>query len=293
MRVFITGGTGFIGSSLVGAVLRKGHNVLLLSRNFKGQKDSNLKIVKGSLANISSWQKKLANFKPDAAIHAAWEGLPDHNAHLSKLNLEYGLNLTKLLSKIGCKRLIITGSGWEYGIQKSKLSENTPPKPFDAFTAAKHALHWLGREIAKENNMELIWTRLFYLYGPGQHHNSLIPYLIRCIKTGKVPEIRNPEAKNDFLYVEDLADALIKLLEKKVIGDTYNIGSGKLTSITTIANTVFKYFRVKGRFKKGKKIYKDKLSYFYADISRIKKDTGWEPKTNVKEGILKTIKLDY
>ena len=155
MRIFITGGTGFIGKPVVKKLQEEGHYLLLLSR--KDQKPSTrTKTVAGNLANISKWQKDLKKFKPDTALHIAWEGLPNHNAHLSQLNLEYGLNLTKALAEAGCKRMIVTGSCFEYGVQKGKISEHTPPKPFDAFTAAKHALRWLGLEIAKEKNMDFI-----------------------------------------------------------------------------------------------------------------------------------------
>lgn len=289
MRVFITGGTGFIGSAIVQEIISKGHQVLLLSRNFNGPSRSGLKKIKGDLDDLLKWRRKLINFKPDAAIHAAWQGLPDHSAHLSKLNLEFGLNLTELLTEIGCKRLIVIGSGWEYGAQKGKLSESTPPIPFDAFTAAKHSLRWLGGEISKEKNMEFIWTRLFYVYGPGQHPKSLIPYLISCIRSGENPAIRNPNAENDFIYVEDAANAISKILETRSVSNIYNIGSGKLTKVSGIIDLIFKQFNKKNKLKEERKQYKDTLSSSYANISRIKKDTGWRPKTNMKEGVLKTI----
>lgn len=291
MKVFVTGGTGFIGRAVVKKLAEDKHSLLLLSRTTQA-KDHNIEIIQGSLSNISKWQDQLKTFNPDVTIHLAWEGLPDHNATISRLNLEYSLDLIELLAKIGCKRLIITGSCWEYGPQAGKLSEDTPQIPFDAFTAAKLSLLWLGQEIAKEKGMEFIWTRPFYVYGPGQHPKSLIPYLINCAREGKKPEIRNPNAQNDFIFVDDVAGALSQILTSSLKNNIYNIGSGKLTSVSYIINCISDYFRIKNDYKKATKLYRDELKYFYADLSRIKEDIDWKPKTSIETGIKKTIDYD-
>lgn len=290
MKIFVTGGTGFIGTHVLNKLLSQNHSVLLLSRTLNKSTNHNLQIINGNLSNIEEWKNELQKFKPDSCIHLGWEGLPDHSYEISKLNLEYGLNLIVLLSKIGCKRLLIIGSCFEYGVQKGKLSEKTLPKSLDSFTASKHSLHWLGEEIAKQNDMDFIWIRPFFVYGPGQHSKSLIPYILNTLKAGNLPVIRNPEAKNDFVYVEDVADAICKILKKGTNGETYNVGSGKLTSIKQIINYTYKNLKIKNNFQLGEKILKDAISSSYADISKIKKEIGWEPRTNIKEGIEKTIK---
>ena len=138
--------------------------------------------------------------------------------------------------------------------------------------------------------MAFIWTRLFYVYGPSQQPKALIPHIIRCAKDHKQPNIRNPKAKNDFIYVEDVADALCAILKKCNESNTYNIGSGKLTSVSYIMNYIFDRLHIKKDFKKVQSQSKDAaFNYAFADISKIKKEIGWEPKISVEEGILKTI----
>ncbi len=285
MKIFITGGTGFIGKHLVKKLQEKKYNLLLLSP----QPLKELPAIVGDLSNINSWKTEIAKFKPDAVLHLAWEGLPDYGSKTSIKNLKYGLDLFNLLAEIGCKTILSTGSCWEYGEQSGKLSEDTSLKPFNAFTSAKNALHGLGEEIAKENNIQFIWTRLFYVYGFGQRETSLIPYLINCVKSGKTPEIKNPLAKNDFIYVEDVVEALSLLLKNCKKSGVYNIGSGYPTSAQQIIETVYKMYNIQPKYKKANISEKDSSVDFWANISKIKKDINWKPKVSIEEGIEKTV----
>ncbi len=295
MKVFVTGGTGFIGPYVVRELSKKRHNLLLLSEKLESQTrklnlPKKLKFIKGNLSNINSWKSAVENFKPDAAIHMAWEGIPNYGIKMSIKNLKYGLNLFKELAELGCKKIICTGSCWEYGQKQGKLNEDSPIRPSSAFVAAKNALHWLGKEIAKENNMQFIWTRLFYVYGHGQREKSLIPYIIKCVKEGKKPEIKTPSARNDFIYVEDVAKAIVIILEKCNQSTVYNIGSGHSTSIHDIIKIVYSELNL--QYKPKDKLFKSDnppFDNFWADISEIKKEIGWEPKITIKEGIQKTI----
>ncbi len=289
MKIFITGGTGFIGKPVVDRLLSQGHSLLLLSRNPKKSSNSNLKIIRGELGNTEGWQGSLNDFNPDGAIHIAWEGLPDHSKTISQKNLKYGLDLTKALAAAGCKLMLTIGSCWEYGYSTGGLSEYSSVKPFDDFTAAKNALRKKGLEIAKKYNMAFIWTRLFYAYGTGQHPESLIPYILNSVKKGRIPEIRNPNARNDFIYVDDIADALTLLATKNPKSDLYNIGSGKLTAVSDIMKKIFKYAKNEGRYKGGKSQPKDSNNGFYADISRISNEFNWQPQTTIDAGIKKII----
>jgi len=295
MKIFVTGGTGFIGPYVVRELSKRGHHLLLLLEKSEAQTGKlnlpkEIKFVKGNLSNINSWKSAVKNFQPDATIHMAWEGIPDYSAEMSIKNLKYGLNLFKELAELGCKKIICTGSCWEYGQNHGKLSENLPVRPSNAFTAAKNALHLLGREIAKENNIQFIWTRLFYVYGPGQRENSLIPYIIKCVKEGKKPEIKTPSARNDFIYVEDVAKAIVIILEKCNQSTVYNIGSGDSTSIQDIIKIVHSELNL--QYEPKDKLFKSSnipFDNFWADISKIKKEIGWEPKLTISDGLQKTI----
>lgn len=292
MKIFLTGGTGFVGKYVINKL--KNEELLILNRSSKNilLESKKAQLLYGTLEDINKWKDKVKRFNPDATIHLAWEGIPDYGIKQSLKNLNYGLNLYKFLTEINCKTILTTGSCWEYGGQEGKLSENTLSKPFNAFTAAKNALYMLGNEIAKDAGANFIWARLFYVYGPGQRQESLIPYLINCARAGKTPEIKNPNAENDFLYVEDVAQAISQIILKWRKSDVFNIGSGKLTSIQYIVDVIFNCFNITRQLKKTNPKQTDSLSSFYADISKLKKEINWQPQISIDEGLKKTLQTD-
>jgi len=289
MRIFVTGGTGFIGTHVVSELGREGNTLLSLSSDSKITNKNIENIINGNLSDINNWRDKVERFQPELGIHMAWEGIPNYDSKISIRNLRYGLDLITMLSELECKRVICTGSCWEYEKQKGKISEDMPLKPLGAFPIAKNSLYELGKEIAKESNMQFIWTRLFYVYGHGQKESSLIPHIINCVRNGKKPDIKTPSVRNDFIHVEDVASAICSISHNCYEECVYNIGSGYSTSVQEITEIICNKFNLK--YDENKTNTKNNsIVDFWADISKIKIDCNWEPKISIEEGIFKTIK---
>ena len=290
MRIFITGGTGFIGKFVVKSLQKSNHQLLVLTSRkshasvLVGSK--NLQVVAGNLARLKPLESVLRKFRPEVAIHLAWEGIPDYGVEQSKQNLLYGLNLIELLGQVGCKIFIGAGSCWEYGTTAGKISETVVPRPSNPFTAAKLALQLFGEQIAVKYDMKFVWMRFFYVYGPGQKPASLVPSLINSALKGMAPEIKNPYGGNDFVYIEDVATALVRVVQKSraIPVGIYNVGSGYLTGVQHIADVVMKTCGVEFKPTKAKP------KGFHADISKLAKATGWKPRTSIEQGIKKTVK---
>lgn len=293
MRIFITGGTGFIGKVLVKKLANTEHRLLVLSRKKSIpdlSKFKNVKLIRGDLSTVENLSKELSDFSPEVVIHLAWEGIPDYSSEMCINNLYKSLNLYQVISKLKCKKVICAGSLWEYGASKDKVTEKTQITPFNLFTATKNSLNILGREIFKEKGINFIWLRIFYVYGPGQRTGSLIPSVIDSIRNNRTPEVRNPDAKNDFIYVDDVADAIISFLNKDAESGEYNLGSGKLTSVREILRMISAALKSKLHFEKSEMKQQDKISYLSADITKIKNVTGWKPLYDFKTGMKQTIK---
>ncbi len=292
MRIFITGGSGFIGSHLMPKLLARKHKLLLLSRSSPKKNKKSISFIKGDLKDINGWKNKLKKFKPEAVVHLAWEGLEnyDFSASVSLRNMMNSLNLISVAAELGSRKFLSTGSCWEYGEGNGILKETAPLLPathVPDFVIAKRTVQAMGEQIALQNKMQFLWPRLFFAYGPGQKPRTLIAHLVRGLKNGAVPEVKNKSGANDFVYVDDVAEALVKILEKgKGPSAIYNIGSGRLTPVAETVKGVYKALNVPPPAWCLKKV---RPKGFHANISKIKKELGWEPKTSISEGVRKTV----
>lgn len=285
MKIFITGGAGFIGRYVVAELQRRGHRLLLLTRkSTNGHHQPKTAYVYGQLGRPATWRQTVRRFRPEAAIHLAWEGLaiPDYGVVQSRQNLNYGLDLYEFLAQIGCKKILTTGTCWEYGNVIGKVDETMGLKRLNAFSAAKNALHAFGVEIAKSHQIQFLWARPFFVYGPGQRPASLIPYLIQCRRSGTEPTLKNPRGGNDFIFVADVAEAIVQILLRcRAPEATYNIGSGRLTSVHQVVDLLFRRRRRPSRYRQARG--------FYAETKRLRQDIGWKPKISLIKGINQTI----
>lgn len=290
MKVFITGGTGFLGGQVVEELKKRGHHLLLLSRTDRGKRGEGPSFVRGDFSNSDQWKNKVKSFKPDIGIHFAWEKIPNADFDVCMNNLVGGLNCLRAMGEAGCKTVLMAGSDQEYGHSGKIANEQLPPKPYNLLYSTKVAQYYLASKIAEQYQINLIWTRIFFMYGPGQRSGALIPYLTSSLTANVEPEIRNPHGANDFIHVEDVARAIRMLIEHKPKSknEIYNIGSGKLIPTKEIIKNVYAFFKKPLPNFSNKKF--NTWVGAYADIKKIKEDIGWEPKVSLEEGIKKTIK---
>ena len=284
MRIFITGATGFLGRPLCQSLT--GHELLLLSRTSpQGSQHGPHRAVACDLFEPASWLGSVKNFAPDCCIHLAWAGLPDYSLAITRRNFDGGLNLFQALREIGCPRVIATGSCWEYGDLSGALREDQLPGRQGVFGAFKSAQQMIGQSLLSDAGIRLIWTRPFFIYGPGQRAGSLIPSCISAFAHGRTPEIRSPDAVQDFIHVEDVARALAALVTAPSADGIYNLGSGQPRRVRDMVNVVARLMNQLA-FDPPRT---DAPAGMWADISRIRNDTGWEPQLSLEKGIGKTL----
>lgn len=296
MKIFITGATGFIGRHAVRLLAQNNHDLMLLIKRH-GQNpfitaadNKQISVVYGDLSDIDCWKNDFVEFKPDALLHMAWEGLPNYSIEMCRLNLDYGLNLFLMAAKAGCSTIMSIGSCWEYAEKKGVLHENSTIDSTKAFPAFKNALRITGEAISREYKIRFYWPRLFFVYGPGQREASLIPSIIRAVSLGETPNIKNYANKNDFIYVEDVAAALVKIIQKKPDGIIYNIGSGFSTAVLDVLSLVYETMGYKKRYIRGTKAFDNSMKDdFWADTANIRKDVGWTPNFSLTDGIKNTV----
>jgi UDP-glucose 4-epimerase len=292
VRVLVTGASGFIGLPVVLNLQQQGHNVLALSRNIPKVNTSSVSWLKSNFSLHETYESTVRTFAPEAVIHLAWQGIPDFSFETSRNNLNNSLNLLSFVIGLGsCKKILVSGSCFELNRLKGACPETEIGTPKDDFTWAKHTLRlWLVVACAK-NEIELCWMRIFYVYGPRQRPESLIPSIIMHLKNGKLPELRTPKNANDFVFVDDVARAFSNALSKLLPSAIYNIGSGFSIPVLEICRQA-EYILLGSDSLTSELEEKTQESVcdvdFWADCSNSKKSLGWAPTTNLNEGINKT-----
>ncbi len=283
MKIFITGGSGFIGSHLLPLLVRGGHEVRCLERS-DGMLGASL-VMQGDLYKPDSYREELARFGPDCAIHMAWGGLPDYSLGNCRRNLLAGIDLFEALGQAGCNRIFAAGTCWEYGKLTGAVKEHDQGVELGVFPAFKIALHAIGLSCCEADGRRLIWGRPFFVYGPGQRASSLIPLCYRSLSVGTAPEINNPMAVNDFVHVADVAEAIRALIESDDAVGIYNIGTGTPAAVWEVVNAVAASLALPP-------VYRDMppaaANGFWADSRRMEA-LGWQPSMTLEAGIAQTI----
>jgi len=285
MKILLTGGTGFIGKPAAERLLARGHSLLWLSRHpSPGALPERCAWHHSDIVKSESYREAVAAFLPDAALHLAWQGIPDYSLATSLLNLEAAARLVETLLGVGCKHHVVSGSCWEYGKVSGCIREETEPVNAGIFGASKHALHHITAALCHSAAATLAWTRIFFAYGPHQKAASLAPTICRAVIEGKTPVLKTPAAVNDFIYIDDIAEAFVTLIENSANG-VFNIGSGYGTAVGTFADEALSLAGHPPAF--GGIVTADDHG-FWADITKLR-SFGWKPKTDLREGLRRTL----
>ena len=188
------------------------------------------------------------------------------------------------------EKIIVTGSCWEYSKKIGFCLETENVVSSNYFTWAKNSLRDFLQFECLQNNITLIWARLFYVYGPDQRKESLLPTVIQNIQSKTVPAIRTPSNSNDFIYIDDVTEGLLHFAQQKIPSGIYNLGWGKSTSIIDIIATIESIMhhsnKITSTLVENMPI---KDTDFWAEMSRTRETLNWGPQTSIEIGVLKMI----
>lgn len=283
--IFVTGASGFIGKYIVKRLLERKQQIIVLVRDQKRyERIGDELIIESDLEQLSSLVMQLSQYSIDTCLHLAWEGIPDYSYLLSKKNFSYGLAILELCQKLHILQLIITGSCWEYENPVGMVSETSDISYANFFKASKSSLRMFAEIFCKNYGIQLNWLRLFYVYGVGQKSESLLPYVIGSFLHGSQPQLNGAYNRNDFIYVSDVAEAIVMCVEQKPKTVVMNVGSGQATEVLNIVKLVANRLGIRDLDVSKYKKSKDRTD-FCADIQIIKRELGWSPTVKLENGI--------
>tara|TARA_B100000029_G_scaffold463200_1_gene496299 strand:- start:1080 stop:1682 length:603 start_codon:yes stop_codon:yes gene_type:complete len=187
-----------------------------------------------------------------------------------------------------CRKVVVSGSCFEYENKIGECRETDVTEPYDFFTWSKLSLLDFLRLECNRLNKKYAWLRIFYAYGPRQRKESLIPMLIEKLENREIPNIRTPLNSNDYVYVDDVAEAFNICVNNEFKSGIYNLGSGSLTSVLDVSRQVEKLIFNDSELSDelASKTKQNKAdSAFFASTSKAHKELNWLAKKSLSEGI--------
>jgi len=299
-KVLVTGGAGFIGSTLVRKLLEKQFEVTVfdnlntgLSENLPKSKKLNL--IRGDVTDFQSLSKAVHGHR--YVMHLAAQAFVPSSYQLplqvAQVNTIGSLNVFKACLDHNVNRVVHVSSSEIYGTaQYTPMDEQHPLKPHSTYAVTKAAADMLAQTFHWEHNLPIVILRPFNTFGPRENLPYFIPEMIRqCLKENII-KVGNLETNRDFTYVDDVTEAMTAALETPNIeGEIINIGTRKTHKMKDALNLIKKQTSTQ-----DKKVVLDKSRLRPKDVEilvtnnkKARKILGWKPKTTFDEGIQKTI----
>jgi UDP-glucose 4-epimerase len=284
MKVLVTGGAGFIGSTVASKLAQKGHQVIIYDVGVWDTQEDHTEYVKGDIFDVGHLTATVKQC--DVVVHMI--GLADARAAQEHPQMSFDLNIRSLQVLLesmrgnGVARLILPSSAAIYGaVDKSPVTEETAPKLSGVYPYHKYIAEKLAETYSLNYGIHITMLRLFNVYGiKGQ---GILNILLDKATKGEPAKLFGEKQKRDFIHVSEVANVFAAALELDHRFEVYNVGTGVGRSIEDLTKIVKGYFpSLAIEFGEFKGVPYDSV----ADISKLKSATGFSPDVsdnNIKE----------
>jgi len=289
MRIFVTGGTGFVGSNLVKELYKQGHEITVTGSDTEQNIGKFVKkyLQPGLLGIDWSATGQIDVLYHEAAIN---DTMLNDREEMLRANLSASMELFEHAVENGCKKIVYASSTAVYGNAPAPFKEDGPTTPLNVYGESKKMLDEFAIEFA-ERNPEIIVVGLRYcnVYGSGEGHKgkraSMIYQLAQQMEKGNPKLFKHGEQKRDWIYVEDVVKANLLASEAKE-SCIVNCGSGSATSFNEIVEILNEVLSVKRTPEYIDNPFVEKYQDFtYCDMSKAEEKIGFKPKYDIKNGI--------
>lgn len=230
--------------------------------------------------------------KPTHLLHLAWVTTPGKywNAIENLSWAQASLELMREFAKIGGRRAVCAGTCAEYDWRFGYCNEAVVPiSPATLYGASKAGLWQILESFAHGCGLSLAWARIFFPYGPHEASERLLPSVINHLMHREPVRCTPGDQVRDFMYVYDVADALVALLESDVEG-AVNVASGEPIAIRDLVTIVAERLNGLDLVQFGVLPIRDNdPPLLVADVRRLMNEVGWRPKHALHDGLRQTI----
>lgn len=322
MKILVTGGAGFIGSAVVRLAVARGHSVVNLDALTYAACLDNVETVAKSplyafehadIRDRAALDRIFATHRPDVVMHLAAESHVDRSIDGPADFIE--TNITGTFYMLEAARKYWTESRKPDGFRfhhistdevfgslpadpSARFTEDTPYDPRSPYSASKASSDHLVRAWHETYGLPVVLTNCSNNYGPYHFPEKLIPVVILNALVGKpLPIYGDGSNIRDWLFVEDHADALLLVLERGLIGRSYNIGGENERTNLELVRTICDILdrlrpRAEGHYAELITFVTDRPGHdarYAINPARIRDELGWRPSVTVEEGLERTV----
>lgn len=307
MDALVIGAGGFVGSYLIQELMSCGKAVGATKLPHESIRIGGCEVFDLDLAKESDIRMLLASHRPAQIYHLAAQSsvaVSWKDPELTvDVNIKGVLHLLEAIRSVEdyYPRILLVGSGEEYGMQRSgniTVPEDAPLHPSNMYAVTKACQNMIGSVYARAYGMGIVMVRAFNHIGVGQSPQFVaadFALQIAEMEAGfrdPVMKVGNLAAKRDFSDVRDVVRAYVMLMEKGIAGETYNVGSGKAVSIQELLDILLEQSRASIIVEQdAARMRPSDVPAIAADITKLQEDTGWKPEYTLEE-TLRTM-LDY
>jgi len=303
IKTLVTGGAGFIGSHLIGRLLKEGYEVICLD-NFNDYynpqikrnniklflRENNFNLVEADIRDKDTLKKVFERYKFQKVIHLAAQAgvrlsLKQPNLYVD-VNVNGTLNLLELSREYKIKNFVFGSSSSVYGATKEiPFSEGGKLKPISPYGVSKRTGELLCYTYNHLYNLSVTILRFFTVYGPRQRPDMAIHKFTKLIDEGKeIYFYGNGETSRDYTYISDIVEGIISALNIDFNYEIFNLGNSNPTNLSHLISLIEKKLGKSAKIKYLPEQPGDP-SITFADISKSKRMLSYEPKLKIEEGI--------
>jgi UDP-glucuronate decarboxylase len=300
-RVLVTGGAGFIGSHLVDVLLSRGHEVTVIDNLFTGRRvnivrhlqNPNFEFIRHDIT-----EPKL--LEVDQVYHLACPASPVHYQHnpvkTVKTSVTGTINMLGLCKRVGA-RFLLASTSEVYGDPKvhpqveSYWGNVNPIGPRSCYDEGKRVAETLTSCYREQNGVDTRIIRIFNTYGPRMLFDDgrvVSNFIVQALKGQDITVYGKGDQTRSFCYVDDLVNGIIATMEKEGFAGPVNLGNPQEFTILELAKVVLEMTGSKSKIV-YRELPQDDPTKRQPDIALAKRELGWEPRVQLREGLQRTI----
>ena len=309
MKVLITGGAGFIGSSVADQLL-KTHNEVVVIDNFNNYYDPKIKeqniknnlehpyyhLYRCDIEDMSKLSRIFEEKTPDIVVHlAARAGVRpslENPVEYVQSNILGTVNILECMRKFNVKKLVFASSSSVYGNNREELFSETlkVTEPISPYAATKSACEQICYTWHHLYNISVVALRFFTVYGPRQRPDLAISKFVKLINEGKpIPVFGDGTTKRDYTYIDDIVSGIISSINyNETSYEIINLGGGEPITLNRMIQTIEKTLNKKAYIQRLPMQLGD-VNKTVCDYSKAQRLLDYNPKTSFEEGITKFV----